>query len=426
MSTIERLLSAVYSREPHVKVVAAVTGSVSNSSLMVDCCSAQTSECMAMAAWKMATDIMRREAEADGTQTAAALPNVLKRFRAAVGIACTAGLATNYTKMGPHECFISVCHVRSVSESSVLLRPQYETYHLQLDKTLGRSRTEEDHIVSRWLVYLLAKAANVLPNACNTFYNELMSTQSKSDVFMKLTSDDIVVSTSDLLDDICAGKLDNLVSLAFLPNFAENSAENAPLALQEFEFRGLILPGSFNPLHKGHVDLARVAQQLFKARSGVDLPVAFEIAIANADKGALQSSTIRERVEQFRDSSAMKLGAWPVLVTNATLFGQKAELFPGCTFIIGADTAIRIVDKKYYDMDEHKMVLAMDRIARHGCSFVVAGRFGNKLGEHFISADEVLSKYVPPVFRHLFLPVPESTFRNDISSSKIRQERALH
>ncbi|KAG2764771.1 hypothetical protein JG687_00000220 [Phytophthora cactorum] len=458
---MERLLSAVYAREPHVKVVAAVTGggvsvaeglfrsgssstmlhfavpysraslqsflsSVPSTSSKLKFCSVDTSERMALAAWKQANDITRTEAELDDAQAAAALPSALKRFRASLGIACTAGLATNYPKKGPHECFLSVCRARSVSKSKAFLQPKCETYHLQLDKTLGRSRTEEDHIVSRWLVYLLAKAVDVDSETCTAFHDELMSAQTGSDAILKLTADERDNSASDPLHDICSGKSDQLTSVAFLPE--ENRADGASstVATRGFDFRGLILPGSFNPLHQGHVDLARVAQQLLKDRTGVELPVAFELAVANADKGAIESSTISTRVAQFAGCNTSGLGAWPVLVTNAMLFGQKAELLPGCAFVIGADTAVRIVDKKYYDMDEHKMVLALDHIARNDCSFVVAGRFDNKVENRFISADEVLDKYVPPVFRYLFVPLPESAFRNDISSTEIRQQMATH
>ncbi|KAI9989333.1 hypothetical protein PInf_019611 [Phytophthora infestans] len=458
---MERLLSAVYAREPHVKVVAAVTGggvsiaeslfrpgssstmlhfavpysraslqsflsSVPSTSSKLKFCSADTSERMALAAWKRASDITRSEAEEDDAQAAAALPNALKRFRASLGIACSAGLATNYPKKGPHECFLSVCQTRSVCKTNALQQPKCETYHLQLDKSLGRSRTEEDHIVSRWLVYLLAKATDVDSEACAAFHDELMSTQIGNDAIIKLTSDEEHSNTNDPLHDICSGQSNQLVSVAFLPEQLEDTTDGtvSMVATRGFGFRGLILPGSFNPLHKGHVDLALVAQQLMKDRTGVELPVAFELAVANADKGAIESSTISTRVAQFAAGNASGLGAWPVLVTNATLFGQKAELLPGCAFVIGADTAIRIVDKKYYDMDEHKMVLALDHIARNDCSFVVAGRVDNKVENRFIRADEVLDKHVPPVFRHIFVPLPESAFRNDISSTEIRQQMA--
>ena len=109
------------------------------------------------------------------------------------------------------------------------------------------------------------------------------------------------------------------------------------------------------------------------------------------------------------------------------IFAGHEARKPSCCWlhcVIGADTAARIVDKKYYDMDEHKMVLALDHIARHECSFVVAGRYDNKVENRFITAEEVLDKYVPPVLRSLFVPLPESAFRNDISSTKIRLQMA--
>lgn len=457
MTTIERLLSAVYAREPHLKVVAAVTGggvsvaeslfrpgssstmlhfavpysraslqsfvSSTPSTSKLKFCSAETSERMALAAWKQANEITRVEAEEDDAQAAAALPSALRRFRAALGIACTAGLATNYPKKGPHECFLSVCQARPANSSSSLVRPRCETYHLQLDKTLGRSRREEDQIVSRWLVYLLAKTAEVEPDVCSAFHDELIREQTGSDTVVKLTSQEV---SDDPLLEICSGKATALVNVAFLPVATEGSTEGSATTTvtQGFDFRGLILSGSFNPLHKGHVELAQVAQKVIESRTGKQLPVAFELAVSNADKGAIEPSTILSRVAQFEHGSASGLGAWPVVVTNATLFGQKAELLPGCAFIIGADTAIRIVDKKYYEMDEHKMVLALDHIARNDCSFVVAGRFDSKVEKRFITAEEVLDKYVPSVFRHLFIPLPESAFRNDISSTEIRQQMA--
>ncbi|KAL3661454.1 hypothetical protein V7S43_013654 [Phytophthora oleae] len=457
---IERLLSAVYAREPHLKVVAAVTGggvsvaenlfrpgssstmlhfavpysraslqsflrSVPSTSSKLKFCSAETSERMALSAWKQANDITREEAEEDDAQAAAAIPRALQRFRTSLGIACTAGLATNYPKKGPHECFLSVCQARSVSKNSAFLLPQCETYHLQLDKTLGRSRTEEDHIVSQWLVYLLAKAADVESAACNDYHDELIAAQSGTDAIVKLTSDEEDAGARDPLHDICSGKSDQLMSVAYLPETSNGAEATASTVVtQGFSFRGLILPGSFNPLHKGHVDLARVAQQLLKSQTGVELPVAFELAVANADKGAIEPAIISTRIAQFTPGNTSGLGAWPVLVTNTTLFGQKANILPHCAFVIGADTAVRIVDKKYYDMDEHKMILTLDHIARNGCSFVVAGRFDNKAENRFISADEVLEKHVPPVFRHLFVPLPASAFRNDISSTELRRQMA--
>ncbi|CAI5708858.1 unnamed protein product [Hyaloperonospora brassicae] len=455
---MERLLSSVYAREPPVKVAVAVTGGgVSASELLfhpgssstmqhfvvpysraslqsflsavpstapaLKFCSAETAERMARAAWQTANAVIRQEAEASDVQAAALVSSAVHRFRSSLGIACTAGLATNRVKKGPHECFVSVCQARSDSKHSAFWRPQCETYHLELDKTVGRSRMEEDYIVSQWLVYVLAKAAGVDAETCRAFHDELTSAQTGNERIVKVTTGD---GRSGPLDDICRGTSNELTSVAFLPEKSTDGVRATTMATQGFEFRGLVLPGSFNPLHKGHIDLARGAQQLIESRTGVKLPVAFELAVSNADKGAIDSSTISTRIAQFTHDggSTTGLGTWPVLVTNATLFGQKAQLLPGCIFTIGADTAVRLVDKKYYGMDEHKMVLALDHIARSNCSFVVAGRVDTKAAKRYLSAEEVVEQHIPSVFRHLFLPLPESAFRNDISSTDLRRQAA--
>ena len=61
----------------------------------------------------------------------------------------------------------------------------------------------------------------------------------------------------------------------------------------------LVLPGSFNPLHDGHVGMMRAAAR----KLGVDMAApgacVFELAIVNADKGALEADEARMRVRQF-------------------------------------------------------------------------------------------------------------------------------
>lgn len=276
---------------------------------------------------------------------------------------------------------------------------------------------EEDRIVSHWLVYVLAKAVDVDPAATRALHDALLADQHEEDKLTALTQPDENFSSQDPLLAICAGSATQPTSVAFL----SEDADSAVIAVENLDFRGVVLSGSFNPLHQGHVDLALAAQRLVRARSGADLPIAFEIAVANADKGAIAPSTVLQRVAQFTGSG--NLGKWPVLVTNATLFSQKASLLNGCAFVIGADTAVRIVDKKYYDNDEHRMVLTLQQIAVSGCFFVVAGRFDDKVANRYISAEEVLRDSIPTVLKELFVPLSESNFRSDLSSTQIRTQQ---
>ncbi|KAF1325649.1 Sodium/potassium-transporting atpase subunit alpha-2, partial [Globisporangium splendens] len=462
MALVERVLTALYARQPHAKVVVAATGggtsaaellfrSGSSSTMLqysvpyaraslqnfldepkdlaadytpqtalTQFCSRETSECMAVAAWKQAQAILRAESEQDDHAHAHSLSATLDRFRFSMGVACTAALATNYEKKGPHHCFLSVC---SAAEEQLqgaersTLQQRCETYHLNLSKTLKRTRNEEDHIVSHWLVYVLAKAANVDPEGTAALHDALLAEQHDEDSFVVVTAGDH--TPIDPLEELCVGSTPALTSVAFLPLASKNAFVTIA---KDLGFRGVVLSGSFNPLHQGHMDLVRAAQRVVQDRFGRELPIAFEIAVANADKGTITSSTVRQRVEQFVGSSS-PFGVWPVLVTNATLFSQKASVLKGCAFVIGADTAVRIVDKKYYDNDEYKMALTLQQIARNECFFVVAGRMDDKVTNRFISADEVLATSIPVVFKHLFVPLDESVFRSDISSTQIRNQQ---
>jgi nicotinic acid mononucleotide adenylyltransferase len=166
-----------------------------------------------------------------------------------------------------------------------------------------------------------------------------------------------------------------------------------------------ILPGAFNPLHAGHRGLAQAASQLLRS------PIAFELSVANVDKPLLDITEVRRRALQFTGNTALWL-------TQAPRFVDKADLFPGATFVVGADTALRIVDPRYY-ADPAAMVTALRRIGERGCQFLVACRV-DVAGICLQLADIAL----PPAFRELFTAIPVHVFRLDISSTAIRRASA--
>ena len=110
-------------------------------------------------------------------------------------------------------------------------------------------------------------------------------------------------------------------------------------------------------------------------------------------------------------------------LTRAPLFAHKAKLFPGSTFVVGADTAIRLVNPKYYGASRLAMAFFFDELQGRGCSFLVAGRLSEATGRFETLADvkATLTAEEWGRFGELFDEIPEAEFRVDLSSSALRR-----
>ncbi len=159
-----------------------------------------------------------------------------------------------------------------------------------------------------------------------------------------------------------------------------------------------LMPGSFNPLHDGHTQLARVAA------ARLSHPVDFELSIQNVDKPNLTLDDVERRTQLFPDAT-------PLWLTRAATFEQKAKLFPNCTFVVGYDTAVRMLDLKYYAGESELRECALRVLIECGCRFLVGGRVDNSGAFQIWEMQDAL-----------FEGLTEAEFRLDISSTKLRQQ----
>lgn len=166
----------------------------------------------------------------------------------------------------------------------------------------------------------------------------------------------------------------------------------------------ILVPGSFNPLHEGHAALLEAARRRASGNA------AYEISITNVDKPPLSAAELDGRLVQFH-------GQAPVVLTRAPTFVEKARLLPGAAFAVGADTAARILEPRYY-ADADGLAQALAELRELGARFHVAER---PVGDRLLRLEDLL---VPPTAAGLFEPIPASEVAVDISSTELRNRPA--
>jgi len=213
----------------------------------------------------------------------------------------------------------------------------------------------------------------------------------------------------------------------------------------------------------------------------VPIRVVFELSATNADKPPLARAEVLRRVTQFAPaatadaptaaspspfSPAAPSGAAPttqpalplaasapvtcgtceIVVTNAPRFVDKGRLFPGAAFVLGYDTAVRLIDPKYYGGSEDAMVEALLALKLQGTLILVAGRLvappaapapaappaaaaatglptTAAPAPHFMTLADIRPR-IPSLLQGLFVELTEADFRADVSSTELRARAA--
>jgi len=169
----------------------------------------------------------------------------------------------------------------------------------------------------------------------------------------------------------------------------------------------VLLSGSFNPLHFGHLSMIEYAED-YLSQQKKEYHYSFEISVFNVDKPPMDENTVLERMGQFA-------GRYPITASKAPRFFDKVKFCKNCVFLVGYDTADRILNKAYYNNSEEEMLQALKQIQDQACIFMVFGRI---YGETFQPSTNLK---VPESLKSLFLLVGDN-FRIDISSTQIRKE----
>lgn len=318
-------------------------------------CSARTARMMAAVAFRRAIQLGSREEPARPAGQVA-------------GVGCTASLASDRLKRGPHRAHIAVQTAAATA-----------TWSLELRKD-ARSRGDEEALVADLALNALAESAGLMER-----------------LELPLLDGEAVEADRTVAPPAWRGLL-----LGERPIAPARELADSPQATISPAGRA-IFPGAFNPLHIGHQRMAEVATQLLQ------LPVEYEISIVNVDKPPLDYTEMAARSKQFSSEQ------W-LCFTRAATFIEKSRLFAGATFIVGADTIVRLAAPRYYGGNEAACRAALEEIASHRCRFLV---FGRQTAAGFQTLADV---ELPSVLAAICRGVSAEEFREDISSTALRRQ----
>jgi len=330
------------------------------------------------------------------------------------GVGVTCALASKTWKRGDHRCYITI-----------LSSNNKHTFYINLFKGTEdapfRIRKQEDELVGSIIIQTIAWALNII-DLSNIVTNPIYD--SKDTINAKLENfyyddiiDDFIRSNENrekINNILClpSGKMLINVPIHKLPTPGK-VADHCTIRLSKL----VLVPGSFNPLHDGHKFLLEEGKKLSNTTNGL-----YELCVFNVDKLPLDKSEIMRRLEQFD---------CPIILTNTPTFVEKAKMFPGVSYSIGIDTALRLIDPYYSNGDNNVMIKNLLKMQFASTEFFIASRTLSacNLGDRFgldkileptdlVTMAHIMDK-INPLVREIFQEIVDNIHK-DVSSSAIR------
>jgi len=337
--------------------------------------------------------------------------NKLSSLKGAIGIGSTASLASKSWKRGEHRIYISL----TTNEKEI-------TFSLNLFKGTQdapfRTRMQEDDLCGKLIVCVCAYACGIFDNSSLVMF---MMSNGLDEKDILLISD---VHIKNPLEYLLDGEVKNVLCIPQTDGTFIKISDVPIHLLGQYTKKAkiLALPGSFNPLHMGHTSALQNSIALCDPSSNPQ--GLYELSIFNVNKPQLTIIDLMIRLEHFVNQS------FPILLTKTPRFIDKAQVYPGLSYVIGIDTAIHLLDPKYTEGSIDLMTHMLKDMTDKGTEFLVNPRtFGTanippsfriQLKDSELFTYSMIESYVPYVLRSFFRELIVNEYK-DLSSSALRK-----
>ncbi len=226
--------------------------------------------------------------------------------RAALGIGVTASVASQTAHKGDHRAFIAI--VSTLPGGSFIRR-------MTLDKDVGNiARANDEHMVRLATIEVLRAALGLV--------------------------DPLAVEAESLSED-------NIRAVVMTHPFHAYGRRGK---LPSSTGRMIFFPGTFNPIHDGHREMARDTRT-----NAWDREVVFTVNVNPVHKPALKGTDLLDKVAMFRaevthdmpDTLRQPFEPSILFTQDEPLFVDKIRKRTGSSWIVGADTLVTLLDPKW-------------------------------------------------------------------------------
>jgi nicotinic acid mononucleotide adenylyltransferase len=255
-------------------------------------------------------------------------------FPLGVGATCKLRKAEHEREGRAHEVYVSLHTGQRTYTHSVVLSER-------------RTREQEERIAAQLI--------------CKAFFSFLG---------VRAASPAITLEELGCVDDVVTElSLENEYHVRVMP------FQEAKMAHPREAFMPTIFPGSFNPMHDGHMRVIRHAAKI------THRPVWLELSLTNCSKPTMDWVSLQKRlesIEKYKQEEALA----GVILTRRPLFVDKLRLFFNPTFVVGSDTMCRIDDRSFYDSRQDYIDSVNEFVLQHS-QFLVFVRKGDKVPETY-------------------------------------------